>query len=69
MPCDWLLLSKTVFLKPRFVGLQESANPRAPGLVNFVAALAYHFCMALPAAFTQPGDRLLAEPCKYRNGK
>ena len=27
----------------------------APGLVNFVIAVAYHFCPSLPAAFTQPG--------------
>ena len=32
-------------------------------MVNFVAALSYHSCLALPAAFTQPGDCLLAEPC------
>ena len=31
--------------------------------MNFVAAVAYHFCPALPAAFTQPGNHLLAEPC------
>ena len=31
--------------------------------MNFVAAVAYHFCLALPAAFTQPGDHLLAEIC------
>ena len=35
----------------------------APGLVNSIAAVAYHFCLALPAAFTQPGDHLLAKPC------
>ena len=29
----------------------------------FFTALAYHFCLALPAAFTQPGYHLLAEPC------
>ena len=34
-----------------------------PGLVKFVAAVAYHFCQALPAAFKQPGNNLLAEPC------
>ena len=33
-----------------------------PGLVNFITALAYHFCLALPAVFTQPGGHLLAEP-------
>ena len=52
--------------------VQGSAKRRAPGLVNFgelfvlvnfVPAVAYHFCLALPAAFTQPGARLLAEPC------
>ena len=31
--------------------------------MNFVPAVGYHFCLALPAVFTQPGDRLLAEPC------
>ena len=31
----------------------------APG---FVIALAFHFCMALPVAFTQPGAHLLAKP-------
>ena len=35
-------------------------------MVNFVPAVAYHFCLYLPAAFTQPGDHLLAEPCTDR---
>ena len=34
-----------------------------PGLVNFVPAVAYHFCLNLPAAFTQPRAHLLAESC------
>ena len=34
-----------------------------PGLVNFITAVAYHFCLSLPAAFTQPGRSLLADPC------
>ena len=33
-------------------------------MVNFAAAVAYHFCLTLFAAFTQPGDHLLAELCK-----
>ena len=33
-------------------------------MVNFVTAPAYYFCLALPAAFTQPRDLLLAEPCR-----
>ena len=43
--------------------VQGSTNRRALGLVNFVPALAYHFSLNLPAAFTQPGARLLVEPC------
>ena len=39
-------------------GLQGSTKRWSPGLVNFVAVLAYYFCLALPAAFTQPGDHL-----------
>ena len=35
-----------------------SAKRRAPGLVNFVPAVAYHFCLSLHAAFSQPGDHL-----------
>ena len=52
----------------------------AQGLVNFVpavTAVAYHYCLNLPAAFTKPGARLLAEPRELcllrvsalRNGK
>ena len=33
--------------------------------MNSVGALAYHFCLALPAAFMQPGTHLLADPCMY----
>ena len=36
--------------------------------MNLVTALAYHFCLTLPAAFTQPGDLLLAEPCRADKG-
>ena len=46
--------------------VQGSTNRRAaPGFVNFVPALAYHFCLNLAAAFTQPGTRLLVEPCMH----
>ena len=45
--------------------VQGSVNRRSPGLVNYVPALAYHLCLDLPAAFTQPGDHLLAEPCIF----
>ena len=48
-PC----LKKSHFLE----SVQGSAKRRSPGLVNFVAAVDYHFCLALPAAFTQSGAR------------
>ena len=35
--------------------LQRSAEVSATGLVNFDAAVAYHFCLNLPAAFTKHG--------------
>ena len=38
--------------------LQGSAKRRSPGLVNFVPTVVNHFCLALPAAFTQPGVHL-----------
>ena len=43
--------------------LKGSAKRWSPGLVYFVTAVAYHFCLPLPAAFTQPGVHFLAEPC------
>ena len=44
--------------------LQGSAIRQSPGLVNFVTVIAYHICLALPAALTQPGVHLLVKPCK-----
>ena len=46
-----------------FQTVHGSTNRRATGFVNFVLALAYHFCLNLPAAFTQPEACLLVEPC------
>ena len=40
--------------------VQGSAKRRSPCLVNFVAAVAYHFWLALPAAFTQPGNHIFS---------
>ena len=37
--------------------------------MSFVPAVAYHFRLNLPAAFTQPGARLSAEPCTRRAGE
>ena len=47
-------------------GVKGSTKRRLPGLANFVTAVAYHICLALTAAFTKPGDHILAEPCRGR---
>ena len=44
--------------------LQGSAKKRFPGLVNFIPAVAYPFCLNLPAGFTQPGASTLADHCR-----
>ena len=46
--------------------VQRSAEVGATGLVNFITAVAYHFCPSLPAAFTQPGASTLADLCTYK---
>ena len=43
--------------------VQRSAKVGAPSLVKFVPAVAYHFCLNLPAAFTQPGASILVDLC------
>ena len=43
--------------------LQEISIRPFPGLVNFVPAVAYLFCLNLPAAFSQPGNGLIEIPC------
>ena len=44
--------------------VQGSAKRQSPGLVIVVPALAYHFCPALLAGFTQPGTHLFAKPSR-----
>ena len=39
------------------------SQPGNENLVNFVPAVAYHFCLNLPAAFTQPGALTFADVC------
>ena len=53
-----------IHLESERVHVQSSAKRRRPGLVNFVSAVAYHSSLSLPAAFTQPGRSLLADPCR-----
>ena len=40
-----------------------------PGLVNFFPAVAYHFCLNLPAAFSQHGNGLILRPCIVNSPK
>ena len=45
------------------VHVQWWAEALFPGLVNFVPAVAYQFCLNMPATFSQPGNGNLAHPC------
>ena len=47
----------------KIIIVQTSAKVGTPGLMNFVPALAYHFCLNLPAAFMQHGESTLADLC------
>ena len=38
-----------------------------PGLVNFVPAVAYIFCLNLLAAFSQPGNDHIVQPCSIHH--
>ena len=40
-----------------------SPNECFPGLVNFVPAVAYHFCLNMPRAVSQPGKHSFGNPC------
>ena len=42
-------------LQKREYGVQRWAKVGAPGLVNLITAVAYLFCLNLPAEFSQPG--------------
>ena len=44
--------------------LQKSPKVGAPGFVNFITAVVYHFYRSLPATFKQPGALTLADLCK-----
>ena len=48
------------------VHIQGSAKRLRPGLVNCVPAVAYHFCLNLPRAFSQPGKHSFGDPCTRR---
>ena len=67
----WYGRVKLNFTKPHisyFLDQEERLGEvDAPGLVNFAPALADHFCLILPGAFTQPGASTLADLCTCIN--
>ena len=40
-----------------------------PGCENFVLSVAYHFCLALPEEFSQPGNHSFAGPCSVASNE
>ena len=50
--------------QPCGVVVQGSPKECYPGLVNFVIAVAYHFCLNLPGAFSQTGKHSFGDPCR-----
>ena len=42
--------------------IQGPAKKQFPGCENFVLAVAYHFCLASPEKFSQPGNHSFAGP-------
>ena len=51
------------FILGNSIALQGSAKRLRPGLVKFILAIAYHFCLSLPVAFMKPGRSLLVDLC------
>ena len=45
------------------ITVQGPAKKLFPGCENFVLAVAYHFCLALPEKFSQLGNHSFAGPC------
>ena len=50
-------------ISARHLYIQGSPKECFPGLVNFVTAVAYHFCLNLSRAFSQPGQHSFGDPC------
>ena len=54
----------STFHLPQFDRYIQGTSKRPfPNLVNFVPAVAYHLCLNLPEAFSQPENGLLEVPC------
>ena len=48
------------------IHVQGSPKECFLGLVNFVTAVAYHFCLKLPRAFLQPGKHSYGDSCSIK---
>ena len=71
LPMIWLVSSNAMYLPHDvswltldMMSVQRPAKVGAPGLVNFITAVAYHFCPSLPATLTQPGVSTFADLCE-----
>ena len=56
-----LSLSPNQLFQNKCCHLQGITIRQFPSLVNFVAAVAYHFCLNLPATFSQPENGLIVK--------
>ena len=45
--------------------VQGAPKEGLPGLVKVVTAVAYHSCLNLPRAFSQPGKHSFGDPCSH----
>ena len=63
--CKYLLFIDECYEYDPDYSVQGSPKECFPGLVNFVTAVAYHFCLNLPRAFSQPGKHSFGDPCTY----
>ena len=49
------------------VDLQSREKVLVCGLVKFVPAVAYHFCLNLPGTFSQPRTKTFSQLCMLKN--
>ena len=62
-PCTTYYSTVMKLNEKGYLDVQGWAQFPLPGWVNFVPAVAYHFCLNLPAPFTRPGNSNFAQPC------
>ena len=60
---NYVVAQREIEVRWPLICIQGPAKKRFPGCENFVLAVAYHFCLALPEKFSQPGNHSFAGPC------